>query len=218
MGKCCVFDLDGTILDTITTITYYVNKTLDSEGLPHVTEDECKYFAGNGAKTLIERTLASLGIYDEREVLRVLDVYKRMYDEEPLYLTKAFPGILDVMERLKEEGYLLGVASNKPNSAAEPTVRHFFGDIFDAVSGAIDGVAVKPDPALVKIILEKLGSTPEECIFIGDTSVDMDTATNLGAGKKIGVLWGFRTKEELLQHGADATVATPMELYREIVG
>ena len=217
MAKCCVFDLDGTILDTITTITHYVNKTLDGEGIPRITEDECKYFAGNGARTLIVRTLASKGIHDEGEISRILEIYKKAYDEEPLYLTSIFPGIIELMQRLKADGYLLGVASNKPNTAAEPTVRHFFGDIFDAISGALDGVAVKPDPALVQIILDRLDSTPDECIFVGDTSVDMETAKNLGAKKKIGVLWGFRTREELVSSGADVTVSTMDELYREIV-
>lgn len=216
MAKSVVFDLDGTILDTIATITYYVNKTLALEGLSHITEDECKYYAGNGAYKLIERTLGSKGITDEREVLRILEIYKGFYDAEPLYLTKVFPGMKETLLKLKEAGYLLGVASNKPDTAAAPTVYHFFDNIFDAVSGALDGVACKPDPALVNIILERLGSTPEECIYVGDTSVDMETGKNLGAKKKIGCLWGFRTKEELVTSGADAVVYTMDELYREI--
>lgn len=216
MAKSVVFDLDGTILDTITTITYYVNKTLELEGLPHITEDECKYYAGNGAYKLIERTLHSKGITDEREVLRVLAIYKQFYDAEPLYLTSAFPFMKQTLLKLKADGYLLGVASNKPDSAAAPAVRHFFGDIFDAVSGALDGVACKPDPALVNIVLGRLGSSPEECIYVGDTSVDMETGINLGAKKKIGCLWGFRTKEELISSGADAVVSTMDELYLEI--
>lgn len=216
MAKSVVFDLDGTILDTITTITYYVNKTLELEGLSHISEDECKYYVGSGAYKLIERALKSKGITDEREVARVLDIYKKLYDKEPLYLTRAFPFMKDMLLKLKDDGYLLGVASNKPDTAATPAVRHFFGDIFDAVTGALDGVACKPDPTLVNIVLERLGSSPEECIYVGDTSVDMETAINLGAKKKIGCLWGFRTKEELVSSGADAVVSTMDELYLEI--
>lgn len=217
MAKSVVFDLDGTILDTITTITYYVNKILDLEGLSHITEEECKYYAGSGAYKLIWRTLMSKGISDEDEILRVLSVYRRLYDADPLYLTGVFDGIKETLSRLKGEGYLLGVASNKPDSAAVPTVRYFFGDMFDAVTGALDGVACKPDPTLVNIILERIGSTPEECVYVGDTSVDMETAKNLGARKKIGCLWGFRTEDELISSGADAVVSCAEELYREIV-
>ncbi len=203
MAKCVIFDLDGTILDTISTITYYVNKTLEGEHLAPITEDECKYFAGNGARVLIERTLAARGIYDESEIERVLSIYKPLYDSEPLYLTRVFPGMEEQLRELKARGYLLGVVSNKPNSAAVPTVRHFFGDLFDCVSGALEGTPVKPDPTLCNIILEKLGSSAEECVFVGDTSVDIETGTNLGAARRVGVLWGFRLRDELARAGAD---------------
>lgn len=216
MSKCCIFDLDGTILDTITTITYYVNKTMESEGIPPITEDECKYFAGNGARLLIERTLASKGISDEGEIVRILDIYKKMYDEEPLYLTKPFDGIMECLLRLKEAGYKLGVVSNKPHTAALPVVKHFFGDMIDVVSGALDGVPIKPAPDIPARVLRELGSTPEECAFVGDTYVDMETGKNLGAAKSIGVLWGFRKREELVGSGATAIASTMDELYEAV--
>ena len=218
MSKCCIFDLDGTILDTITTITHYVNKTMEKEGIATITEDECKYFAGNGARLLIERTLASKGITDEDEICRILEVYKNMYDAEPLYLTKPFDGMLDFLLRLKAAGYKLGVVSNKPHTAALPVVKHFFGDIIDVTSGALDGVPIKPAPNIPERVLAELGCKREDCCFVGDTYVDMETGKNLRARKSIGVLWGFRKRDELVGAGADAVVETVDELYEVITG
>ena len=211
--KYCIFDLDGTILDTITTITYYVNETLKLVGLPPISEDEGKIFAGNGAYKLIERTLGKYGITDEAEIQRVLKIYKDMYDKEPLYHTRVFDGIKDVLLRLKDEGHKLGVVSNKPDTAAVPIVEHFFPGIFDCVSGALDGVPVKPAPDLPLRILLKMGGTPEECAFVGDTYVDMETGVNLGAKMKVGVLWGFRSREELEASGASVIAENASRLY-----
>lgn len=217
MSKCVIFDLDGTILDTITTITYYVNKTLEGEGIPPITVDECKYFAGNGARLLIERALASKGITDEAEIERILAIYKKNYDDAPLYLTEPFAGIKEMLAALRMAGLKLAVVSNKPHSASLPIVKHFFGDAFDAISGAIDGLPIKPDPTIPGRILAELDIPAERSIFVGDTYVDMETGKNLGSTKVIGVLWGFRPREELIGAGADATVSTADELYAEIV-
>lgn len=216
MSKCVIFDLDGTVLDTISTITYYVNKTFIEEGIEPITEENCKYYAGNGALKLIERSLASRGITDAPTVARILGIYKKHYDDEPLYLTKPFPGIKEMLADLRAAGYKLAVVSNKPHTASYPVVRHFFGDAFDAVTGALDGVPVKPDPTLPCHVLKTLGMDRSESIFVGDTYVDMETGKNLGSSKVIGVLWGFRKREELVGAGADAVVSSADELFREI--
>lgn len=216
--KCVIFDLDGTILDTISAITYYVNKTFLSEGIEPILEEDCKYYAGNGARKLIERALASRGITDEGEIVRILNIYKKHYDDEPLYLTKPFDGISDMLKELRRLGYKLAVVSNKPNTASYPVVRHFFGDAFDKITGALDGVPVKPDPELPLRVLSELGVDPRNSIFVGDTYVDMETGRNLGSGKVIGVLWGFRKSEELWGAGADAVVSSVEELFSEITG
>lgn len=216
MEKCVIFDLDGTILDTISAITYYVNKTFAEEGIQPILEEDCKYYAGNGARKLIERSLDSRGITDEGEIERILKVYKKHYDDAPLYLTKPFPGISDMLAALGERGYKLAVVSNKPHTATYPVVRHFFGDAFDKITGALDGVPVKPDPTLPGMMLEELGIPRSQSIFVGDTYVDMETGKNLGSCKVIGVLWGFRRREELEGAGADAVVSTAKELFDEI--
>lgn len=216
MAKCVIFDLDGTVLDTISTITYYVNKTFIVEGIKPILEEDCKYYAGNGAEKLIERALASRGITDGDTISRVLGIYKKNYDDEPLYLTKPFDGIKEMLADLRREGYKLAVVSNKPHSASCPVVKHFFGDAFDAITGALDGVPVKPDPTLPLRVLESLGIDKSESIFVGDTYVDMETGNNLGSKKVIGVLWGFRKRDELVGAGANAIVSTAEELFREI--
>ena len=217
MSKCVIFDLDGTILDTISAITYYVNKTFAEEGIEPILEEDCKYYAGNGARVLIERSLASRGITDEGEITRILAIYKKHYDDAPLYLTKPFDGIVDMLAELRRHGYKLAVVSNKPDTAAAPIVRHFFGDAFDRVSGALDGIPVKPDPTISLRVLADLGIVREDSIFVGDTYVDMETGKNLGSSKVIGVLWGFRKRDELEGAGADAVVSTAEELLDEIL-
>ena len=217
MSKCVIFDLDGTILDTIEAITYFVNVTFGEIGLEPILVDDCKYYAGNGARVLIERALASRGITDDARVTEVLAIYKKHYDDDPLYLTRPFDGIPEMLAKLRSAGYKLAVVSNKPDSAAKPIVEHFFGDAFDAVTGAVDGYPCKPDAALSVKILTELGVATEDSVFVGDTYVDMETGKNLCSEKVIGCLWGFRDRAELVGSGADAVVSTSDELYEAIV-
>ena len=123
-----------------------------------------------------------------------------------------------MLARLKSEGHKLGVVSNKPHTASLPIVNHFFPGLFDAVSGALDGVPVKPAPDLPLRVLADMGGSVSECAFIGDTYVDMETGVNMGAALKVGVLWGFRSEEELLSSGADITTATAEGLYEALKG
>lgn len=206
MIKCCIFDLDGTVLDTINTITHYVNVTLEAHGIEKITVDECKYFAGNGARLLIERSLASKGITDEDTVVKLLDEYNAAYNAKTFYLTEPFHGINELLSSLKANGIKIAVVSNKPNPTVQPIIDYFFKDVFDVALGGLDGVPLKPDPAVPRLILEKLGISESETAWIGDTSVDVLTGKNLGVPLNIGVLWGFRKIDELLGAGADIVV------------
>ena len=216
MIKCCIFDLDGTILDTITTITHYVNVILKKHGIEPVTVDECKYFAGNGAYKLIERSLNSKGIYDEERIKQLLSEYVPAYDEAPLYLTDAFDGISDMLAQLKARGMKLAVLSNKPDTSVKSIVEHFFPGVFDEAAGGMDGVPLKPDPTAAVGILERLGISESETAWVGDTSTDIETGKNLKAALSIGVLWGFRKREELVAAGADLIVTHPSEIVRGV--
>ena len=216
MIKCCIFDLDGTILDTITTITHYVNLILEKHGIEPITVDECKYFAGNGAYKLIERSLNSRGVYEEERIKRLLSEYVPAYDEAPLYLTEVFDGISDMLSALKKKGMKLAVLSNKPDTSVKSIVEHFFPGIFDEAAGGIDGVPLKPDPTAAIGILERLGISESETAWVGDTSTDIETGKNLKAAISIGVLWGFRKREELVAAGADLIVDHPSEIVRGV--
>ena len=216
MIKCCIFDLDGTILDTITSITYYVNVIHEKHGVEPITVDECKYFAGNGAYKLIERSLNSKGIYGKERIESILAEYVAAYDEAPLYLTGAFEGISDMLAELKARGIKLAVLSNKPDTAVKSIVEHFFPGIFDEAAGGMDGVPLKPDPTAAQGILKRLGISESETAWVGDTSTDIETGKNLKAALSIGVLWGFRKKDELERAGADLIVSHPSEIVRGV--
>ncbi len=217
MIKLCVFDMDGTVLDTITTITYFVNVTLEKFGLSPISEDECKIFVGNGAKKLIDRTLASKDILNARLAKEILDYYNGEYEKAPLYLTKPFDGIPELVDALHENGIKFAILSNKPDFVTRPIAEHFFGDKLDLVFGARDGVALKPEPDALFEIFDELGIKPCECAYIGDTGVDMKTGNNAAVARVIGVSWGFRSRKELSDGGADVIVDRPEEILREVL-
>ena len=212
MIKCCIFDLDGTILNTITTITHFVNKTLQKCGYDAITEEQCKYFVGNGARLLITRALAHLGVTDEKTVDTLLDAYDRDYKSDPYHLTCKYDGIDELLLGLRRAGVSLAVVSNKQDKIAKDAVAHFFPDTFDLVVGSRDGVPLKPAPDAPLSVLSKLGFAPDECAFIGDTAVDVETGKNMGAARVIGVCWGFRKRDELAM--ADRIVDEPSEILK----
>lgn len=213
--KACIFDLDGTLLNTLTTITYYVNEALSREGARRVTEEECRVMVGKGARNLLERSLALVG----REVAdfeAFFAAYDAEYNAAPAYLTAPYEGIIALIEALHKSGMRLAVLSNKPEGAVRPLVERFFGDKIEIVAGGKTGIALKPDPAAVSPILHALGLSPSETAFIGDSGVDMKTAKNYGAGLAIGVLWGFRDREELLSCGADLLAEKPADILKAL--
>ena len=200
--KAVIFDLDGTLLNTIDTITYYSNKALSKFGFATATADEFKYFVGNGAVKLIERALSKSGEWTSED-----------FENEPLYLTKSFPGIFEMLTELKSEGVKIGVLSNKPDEAVQGVVKKFFGDLPDIVSGGKKGVPLKPDPAAAENILSYFGAERAVSAFVGDSGVDMMTGRNAHL-HTIGVKWGFRTEDEQIKNGAEHTVDEPGEIIK----
>ena len=212
MIRCAIFDLDGTLLDTVTTITHYVNLVLDRHGIPAISEDECKYFVGNGARKLIERVMESRKITDGNTELSVYEEYNREYNSDTLYLTNPYEGIEELLISLKNKGVTLAVLSNKPDEATRDIIPAFFPNTFSVVHGGRDGIMLKPAPDGVLEILNEIGAAPDELMYIGDTNVDMLTGKNSGARLTVGVSWGFRTREELESSGADVIVDSPSEI------
>ncbi len=210
--KAVIFDLDGTLLDTLDGITYYINSVFSDEGLPQIASSVTREIIGDGAQMLISRACARVGVEEPRRVKRILDEYKKRYDGDPFYLVKPYDGINEVINTLKSCGYKLAVLSNKPQFATVSMTEHFFENKFDAIRGGAEGIPLKPDPCAAKMILAKLGVSPDECAFVGDGETDILTAESLGAELSLSVLWGFRTREQLSRAGAKTLVTRPDEL------
>lgn len=209
--KCFVFDLDGTLLDTLKTINYYLSKTLTDNGFLAVSEEACRDFVGDGSKILLARALRAQGEADAERAYEMCREYISAYNAAPYYLTQPYDGIPELLAALKAREMSLAILSNKPHSSVLPIVEHFFPGLFDIVQGAQDGLALKPSPELLFKIAEELSVSPKECVFIGDSGVDMLTAKNAGAFA-VGVLWGFRSERELREEGADVLVSRADEI------
>jgi len=212
MYKACVFDLDGTLTDTLSSISYFANRALEKYGLKAIEKEKYKIMVGNGAKILVKRMMAENGNNDEELYLKVLEEYNGTYDNDFTYLTRVYDGIEELLEFLKEENFKIGVVSNKPHSTTVQIVNHFFENgVFDRVYGQRENVPIKPDPTTVFQVLDEFGVAAEECIYAGDTGTDMKTGKNAGAFT-VGVTWGFRDAKELKENGADLIINHPREL------
>lgn len=212
MYKCAIFDLDGTLCDTINTIAYFGNKALTGKGFKAYETEKYKYMVGDGAKILVTRMLENQNAYTKENFEAVFSYYNELYDNDFLYLTKPFSKIPELLSFMKEKNMKVGAVSNKPHFATVSVLENIFEKgLLDDYVGKRDNVPLKPDPYSVNEMLEKWKISPNECIYIGDTGVDMKTGKNAGAFT-IGVLWGFREKEELLENGADLIVESPDEI------
>ena len=212
MFKGIIFDLDGTLLDTIETIAYYGNTTLEKFGFKSIDTKKYNYMAGLGAKHLVKSMLSESGSEDEEVFERVFLDYNKSYNVDPLYKTEVYDGINELICNAKKHDMKLAVLSNKPHEATVDVINNFFDNgTFDICFGAREGVPLKPDPTPAIAVANKLGLSPEECIYVGDTDVDMKTGKGAGF-YTVGVLWGFRDRQELEENGADIIVSRPEEI------
>lgn len=208
--KAILFDLDGTLLNTIDDLANAVNYTLTNLNYPTFAVDEYKYKVGNGMRKLIERSLPENHKTDE-EIDKALSVFMPYYAEHKMDKTAPYNDIIELLQELKSRGIKTAVVTNKAHSAAKPLIDEVFPGLFDEVTGQKDGVPTKPDPTAVFNTANALDVTADECLFVGDSGVDMQTAKNAGIFA-VGVLWGFRKADELNQNGADALISIPMQL------
>ena len=217
MIRCCIFDLDGTLLDTVKALTYTTNLVLAQFGYGPVGEDHMKRFVGDGYKMQMERALRFAGDENLDHYEESLSLYMELFAKHCLYEVKPYEGIRELLEGLKEKGILTGVLSNKPHARTVENIETIFGKgYFDAVLGEQPGVAKKPDPAGVRQILKQFGAKPEECLYFGDTNTDMKTG--LGAGLiTVGVTWGFRPKEELEAFHPHFIIQNPLEVFEKVL-
>lgn len=210
--KACIFDLDGTLCDTLESMAVTTNQCIEPLGYASLPAENFKYYAGDGAKTLVERALLEAGDEKLEHLEDVFQKYKAIFDRDCTYKVTIYDGIMETLKTLKANGMKLAVLSNKPHEQTKKVIAHFFGtDLFDKVQGQQEGIEKKPDPAGALAIAEAFGLHPEECMYIGDTNVDMMTGNRAGMFT-VGVLWGFRTKDELLANHAHALAEKPADL------
>ena len=213
MYRCVIFDLDGTLLDTLDDLANAGNYALEQLGFNTHEAEKYKYFVGNGIPKLIQRILPA---GSDRELCdKAHRFFSEYYSAHSTDKTKPYNGICSLLTKLKADGVKTGVASNKDHDFSEKLVHTFFYDTIQAVCGRKDGTPKKPDPFSVNYILGQLEAEKSETLYVGDSNVDMETARNAGLDS-CGVLWGFRTEMELRESGANYIAKSPNELYEII--
>ena len=214
--KAVIFDLDGTLVDSLADLSDSVNLMLESYGFPTHEVEKYRYFVGNGSKKLMERTLPRDKAASAEFVEEALAKYKAIYKERLLEKTRPYNGVRELLAELKSRGIPLAVCTNKHNDAALTIVKILFAPgTFEEVLGDRPGFPKKPNPATPLEIASHLGVKPDEVAYLGDTSVDMETAGHAGF-LPVGVLWGFRPEEELVKSGAKVLLKAPLELLEKV--
>lgn len=197
MYKACIFDLDGTLTDTLESLLYSVNQTMKEMGMQGITKDQCRRFVGNGAGVLIEKTLKAAGDHELVRYKEAYRIYQRVFDQNCTYHVVPYDGVPGMLAEMKQMGMKLGVLSNKPDRQAVHVVQSVFGtELFDEIQGQRENVPRKPDPAAALAMAGRFGVDPREMLYIGDSEVDAATGKAAGMDTVL-VLWGFRSRQEL---------------------
>ncbi len=208
--KAVIFDLDGTICNTLEDLGECTNRALADFDLPPHPIEDYRMIVGNGVDTQMKRAIGEEK-YTKELGDKVKEHFKRYYAQDYLKHTKPYEGMEEALDCLHEMGLMTAVFSNKPDEFAGKLCRELFGERFSMVVGNRPNVPVKPDPSGLQPILKELGLKAEECVYCGDSCVDIDTGKNAGM-KTIGAAWGFRGRKELEERGADAVTEQPNEL------
>jgi len=204
-----IFDLDGTLLDTLEDLADSVNYVLSEAGYAQRTLSEIRAFVGNGVKLLVEQALPS-GT-DGTEIKLCLTRFREYYRENMRNKTTAYCGIYPLLERLKKEGIHMAIVSNKPDIAVKMLCRHYFGEYITTAIGDRDHVPKKPAPDSVFEAMDEIGAHMEDTLYVGDSDVDIHTANNAGL-PCVAVTWGFRPAEKLKQDYPDFMIDQPLQL------
>ena len=213
MKKAVIFDLDGTLLNTLADLQTAVNLALAAYGLPERSLEEVRKAVGNGIRRLISRSVPAgteLAV-EEAVFARFKEEYKLHCSDE----TAPYPGVLELLKRLREEGYHLAVVSNKADFAVQELMKQYFSKLYDVALGETEGIARKPAPDMVEEVLKRLDVEKVDAVYVGDSEVDVETAKNAGL-PCICVTWGFREKEVLKACGAECFAEDVKELYEAV--
>ena len=218
MYKACIFDLDGTLTDTLESLSYSVNATLREMGLGQITDEQCKAFVGNGARRLLGKSIQAAGDPKGERIEEAMEIYGRIFKTYCTYHVAPYDGIVEMLKRLKQDGVQLAVLSNKPHLQTKSVIETYFeADTFSCVQGQKDSIPRKPDPAAVFMIMDELQVSKEECVYIGDSEVDMRTGNAAGV-HTIGVTWGFRSEQVLRESNATYIVENASQINQIVKG
>jgi phosphoglycolate phosphatase len=211
MYSTYIFDLDGTLLDTLTDLAASCNYALRTHGMPEHSIDDVRRFVGNGVRKLMERAIPDGDANPDFEA--TFATFREHYMVHSLDTTKPYPGIMDALAELKARGCRLAVVSNKMMAATVELCKYFFPETIEVAIGEneAEGIRKKPAPDTVFAALKQLGVSGDNAVYVGDSDVDLATARNSGL-PCISVLWGFRDREFLLDHGATTFITSPKEL------
>ena len=215
MFKTVIFDLDGTLLNTLDDLAYSCNRVCEAHGWPTFTLAEYRYFVGNGMPKLVER-FSPADKRDPDTQAAVLQEFLAIYDRHKQDRTAPYAGVARLLETLREAGVQIGIFSNKDDGPAHAVVEHYLPGLAHFIRGRVEGFPTKPDPAGLVALMGDMQADPASTLFVGDSDVDILTGHN-GRLPACGVLWGFRTREELQQAGADFLAADAAELERIIL-
>ena len=198
MYKCCIFDLDGTLVNSIYAIQKSVNDTLSYWNMREISVEESRLYVGDGYKKLLERSLIACGDKELTHYEEALVRYMELFDRHCMHRVEPYPGIRKLLEELKKRGVRLAVFSNKPHAMTVRNIEGVFGEgYFDRILGQKEEIPKKPAPDGAWMIADGLGVDRRRCLYLGDTNTDMRTGKNAGFDT-VGVTWGFRPREELL--------------------
>ncbi len=213
MKQAVIFDLDGTLTDTVGSIANACNSMLKLRGLAPQPTDAYRYYAGDGAKMLVFRALTASGDLDaETSLSEALEQYMNIFAKTCTDGVKPFDGIPELLNELKVRGIYTAVLSNKPHPMTVDVVNSFFPEgTFTIIQGQTDDIPPKPDQKGIEYILSLLKLRAEDCLYVGDTDTDMQTGKNADM-ETVGVLWGFRDEDELRRHKADHIISQPLQL------
>jgi phosphoglycolate phosphatase len=209
MRKYYIFDLDGTLLNTLDDLWASVNHSLAQNYLPPRSKEEVRSFLGNGAKELLRKSVPS--DCDTQTFEQVFACFRQHYVAHAMDTTRPYEGVIELLAQLKNKGIRTAIVSNKPDAAVQELYHHFFEDVVDIAIGECPEVRRKPSPDMLLKALEQLGCSQDDALYVGDSEVDIATASNSGL-PCISVSWGFRDRDFLLTHGATVIIDHPSEL------
>jgi len=214
--RAAIFDLDGTLINSIEDIAGAMNEVLDKYGYPSYSLDDYKYLTGGGAIELVKNSIKKISNDGENEIEKMLQEYLDVYAKRNNSKSKPYKGITETLKKLSHISIPLGVISNKPQIQVDKIVTQFFPNVFLAVQGSQQGVPLKPHPEGAIQMANSWNISPENIIFVGDSGIDMETAKN-AAMYGVGALWGFRDAIELTQTGAKILIQHPSEIIPLII-